>query len=122
MLSSSYLWMDEEGARQEQSDLGKMVLFSDLSPKPMIDIDLTWTTMPSIFPSVVLTWDDLAVVVVILAGSFLYLIRTYRTGKIEDGFDLYFVSPQEQAGITRRSSKDDNAPRSIEQELQKSVS
>ena len=99
-----------------------MVLFSDLSPALMIDIDLTWTTMASIFPGVVLTWDDLAVLVVILAGSFFYLIRTYRTGKVEDGFDLYFVSPQEEAGIIRRSSKDDDAPRSIEQELQKSVS
>jgi hypothetical protein len=96
--------------------------FSDPNSKLMVDINQPWTTIASIYPRVVLTWDDLAVLVVILAGSFFYLIRTFQTEKIEDGFDLYFVSPQEQAGIKRSSSKDDNVSKSIAQELQKSVS
>jgi hypothetical protein len=98
------------------------MVFSDLNPRLMVDINQPWTTIASRSPRVVLTWDDLAVLAFILAGSFFYLVRTFRTETIEDGFDLYFVSPQEQAGIMRSSSNDDNAARSIEQELQKSVS
>ncbi|KAK5441946.1 hypothetical protein LTS15_011212 [Exophiala xenobiotica] len=96
------------------------MVFSDLNPRLMVDNNQPWTTIASRSPRVVLTWDDLAVIVVIVAGSLFYLIRTFRTEKIEDGFDLYFVSPQEQAGIMRSSSNDNNAARSIEQELQKS--
>ncbi|KAK5233195.1 NADPH-cytochrome P450 reductase [Exophiala xenobiotica] len=95
------------------------MVFSDLKPKLMVDINQPWTTIVSKSPRVVLTWDDLAVLVVILVGSFFYLIRRFQTEKIEDGFDLYFVSPQEQAGIRRTSSKDDNISKSIAEELQK---
>jgi hypothetical protein len=115
--------LSREGRGLVENDpaVEKMV-FSDLKPKLMVDINQPWTTIVSISPRVVLTWDDLAVLVVILVGSFFYLVRRFQTEKIEDGFDLYFVSPQEQAGMRRSSSKDDNISKSIAEELQKLVS
>lgn len=76
----------------------------------------------SIFPCLVLYWDDVAVVLILLTFSYSYIRFFWYPPKPEPGYEQFFLPPQAQDGWVAKAIKTEETTRDIAAKIVKSVS